>query len=698
MSHSVFALDISDGAETISGADVSQTFFQVLGTPLLVGHGFSGAPNELVLSERLWRSKLGGDKDVIGRVVQLSQLPYTVVGVAPDAFDMPLNTEVDNSGRFGPQVWVSLDPAVSRTRALYQFIGRRQPGATDSLVQSALTRALAPALPQGRAQDSVVARVESLTEHVRGRVSTAVPSIVAAAACVLLVACVSVSALCLSRNSARARETSVRWALGASRAQMIRPLLFETAALALVGAVLGLAVSAMLMRITSAVAAITLPAGFSRSSGPLMASLAVALSLVGLLLAMMPSIVQAFRNGNEALVRGERSISASNRLTHRMQGTLVVAQIAIAVPMVYGASALTRSFVSVAQEDYGIAPASVVTTELNVSIGRALPAEQVRQLARAVVANIGALPGVRSVVLANGLPPNRVRGVIELPSSARDTAQSLQMVFVNASPDYFRVLSIPLLRGRYVDETDGSDSPRVAVVSAAAARALFGDEDVVGRPLPSSNATRPGAMVVGVVGDVSYRGLEQTPRETIYYPFEQFPTRNISLVIASNGQGAGKEIVDAVHRVDPAISASPILPLADVIRSSVTTPRLGAIAGVAAAFMALSLASVGLYGFVAYSVRSRRHELAVRFALGASSRQTVALLLGRYLPAIGVGLAFGCGGALLVGKVIESLLFGVHVIDVENLLLASAALCVTIAAALFMPLLKATKIDPVELF
>jgi predicted permease len=687
-SRNIFALDADTGFETVNGALVSRQFFAVLGVRAAVGRVLTepGA-REIVISDRLWRRRFAADPSVVGRQVLLNAAPYTIVGVAAQGMTFPGESRTSlGAPAPPPDLWApfeSSDSANKRSLRWGALVARMAPGHTLAQVSSEIetvARGFRSDYPDwARNRETVVL---SLVTEVTGALRPALWLLLGAVGCVLLVACANVANLLLVRQTSRAREVALRVSLGAPTYRLISHVLAEALLLALVGGGLGVVMAAWAVEVLRWLA----PADLPRLDA-IRLDLPVLVVTLGIstLAALVSAVAPAWR------------LMAAGRNARRIRSALVIVELAVSLVLLVGSTLLGRSFLQLLGTDMGVAIDHVATVELNIAMGRTLPAVAQVQLADRLVAATSALPGVRVAAVANGLPPNRSRmsTSFSMPDSRTGQPVEHQMGLLNPTPGYFEALGIRVLAGRTFSQADGPDGPEVVILSSSAARRLFGQFDVVGRTLPISRKDAP-VTIVGVVGDVKYFGLDEAPRDTVYVPFSQYPFRNMVLVARTLGdprQLAGS-LAAVVHRVDREVTIGPVRTLEEVVAEAVALPRLRTTLLATLAGLALILAVVGLYGVASYAIALRTVEIGVRMALGAEPWQVVAMIVRESLRLALTGAAVGLCGAFLVTRTLSGMLYGVTPRDTPSFLLAAAVLVLVTAGASFLAARRAAQVDP----
>jgi putative ABC transport system permease protein len=538
-------------------------------------------------------------------------------------------------------------------------------------------------------------RVTSFEDHYIGEVRLALTVLFGAAGCLLLIGCVNVANLLLARGAVREREMSVRTSLGARRGRIVQQLLTETALLSVLGGMLGLALA---LGAIAVVRTWPLPGVYrleETSLDPLALVFTTALSIgTGLLFGLSPALRLSRPNLHDALKAGGRAAGTRERI--RIGNVLVVAEVALAVVLLVGAGLLLRSLWRVLDVPLGFNPRNVLAVSINLprtSYGE--PFQQV-QFADGLRDRLRSMPGVEAVGMSSAFP---LTGVVDVGIRFDGRAGEMGGTTANyfrVTPDYLRVMQIPLIRGRLITERDTAASPPVVLINETMARRFFPDEDPIGKRLDISGPTFL-REIVGIVGDIKQESPKTPTPPQVYEPFAQKPglTWHVLLRAPDNPLRFAETVRHEVRAIDPAQPISEARLMEDVVAGSLTRDRfsvfvLGAFAG-----LALLLAAVGLYGVVAYFVTQRTKEIGVRIALGAEPAGIQRLVVVQSLRVVMIGIALGLVGALLLSGILRSLLYEVRPRDPMTLA-AVAILLVTVAlAAAFIPARRAARVDPV---
>jgi putative ABC transport system permease protein len=692
----------------VTTADVTPELFRLLGAKPLAGRvllpedGKRGAAPVALVSENLWRSRFGGDPGIVGRSIDLDMRPFTVVGILPASFRYP-----DGAPR--QDVWISVlqDPLFGPLTArpgvrLLGVIGRLKPGLSVANAQAEMTATGARFAKEFAAEDSgFTIRVRPYRDAVVRNVRPALLILLSAVGLLLVLACANIANLLLSRATARGREIAVRLALGASRARIVRQLLTESALLGLAGGAAGVGLAAWAAWscerfLPPDVAQI----GTVHIGGPVLA-FALALSLAAALaFGLAPALLATPANLQPNLKEGsERS---GHRSGGRVRNFLAMAEVALAVVLLVGGGLLIRSFALVTSVNPGFDPGNVVRAEVSLPQFEYARPQQWAAFARDLLDRLHALPGLADSALAAPLPLDpqgqasfefRIVGNPPLPSGRTITAD-----YATVSPGYFRVMRIPLLRGRYFSEQDSPSSPNVAIVGETLARRYFPNQDPIGRQMqfgfpPNVNVAR---QIVGVVGDVRDVALGQEPGPTMYVPFAQAPLYGGEVVVRSSMGAASVAagIRQAVHSIDRNLPVTEVESFPDALGQSVSRERFRTFLLASFSAIALLLAAVGIFGVISYSASQRTHEIGIRMALGAHRRDVMRLILGEGAKLALLGLGAGVIFALLLTRWLASLLFGISARDPLTFGIAALVLLGVALAACYIPARRATRVDP----
>jgi predicted permease len=697
--------------QRVNAARVGARFFELLGVRPQLGRAFapgddeSGAPALAVISDALWKGRFGSDPGVVGRAVSLDGRPYAVVGVAPPTLTYPQRPDV-----WIPKVWETWETE-PRNRGSHSLSGiaRLKPGTTVEHgrreIETVAAR-LARQYPESNTGFS--GTVQPLQEQIVGTVRPALLTMLGAVGFVLLIACANVANLLLVRAAARESEIAVRTALGAGRGRLVRQLVTESVLLALAGAVLGALLASWAVDAVVAFGPRRLPRldEVAVDGRVLLFAAAIAVA-TGIAFGIVPALQAARPDIGQVLNAGVRGSSRGGG--QRTRSVLVMSEMALAVVLLVGAGLLIRSFTRLVRVDPGFGTEDVVTFNVTLPDAKYPFDRDKRALVGALVERLRALPGSQAVGVVFNRPMGRhvMRTAFDVAGRApnppdRRTPTGAQP----ASPDYFRALHIPLVRGRlYTPADDRPDAPPVVVVSEEFVRRYFPTEDPIGKRITlgvthdsaqTGTEVRAEGEIVGIVGDIKETALAEPAYPTTYLPYNTFPVGDLAVLVRST---ADAEMVEgaartALHELDADLPIHDMRPMSEVVTESVSQPRFYTLLLGGFAAIALVLAAVGIYGVISYAVTLRTRELGIRVALGASSEQVVRMVLGQGLALTIVGVAVGLGAAFLLTRVIASLLFGVGALDPLTYGAVAAVLLGVAALASYVPARRAARVDP----
>ena len=687
--------------EELQGERVSAGLFSMLGVQPVLGRTFrpeEGQPgynDVVVLGYKLWQRRFGGDPHILGKTLRISNFDWRVIGVMPPRFHI-LNRDA--------QIWIPIlldpDAAGARVRRTLTVIARLRPGVTVGRARAemaALGRRLAAAYPAEDGGWNIT--LLPLHEEVVGDVRPALMVLLAAVCALLLMACVNTANLLLARAVNRQREVGVRISLGAGRWRVARQLITESILLALAGGALGLAMAFGGVRLLTAFAPKSIPRLDQVSiDASLLLFTALVSCLTGVIFGLAPAVQLARSNLQEVLKEGGRG-TTGGRLRGRLRALLVISETALAILLLAGAGLLIRSFARLRSVDMGLNPRNLLTMRVVIT-GSANYAES-RRVAffRDVVERVSALPGVLSAGTVSFLPlagwgPGMFFSLEGHPPQPAGKPIALVR---EADPGYFRTMGIALLAGRTFTAHDDSTAPRVVVVNRSLARRFWGSErEAPGKRLLLDLRQTVAAEIVGVVGDVKAEGLSADTWFTIYFPHPQLPSPAMTLVVRTAGDPMriAHSVARQVYALDPEQPVSEVRTMEQVVGESLAEARFQMVLLTAFAATALLLASVGIYGVMAYTVTERTHEIGVRMAVGASPGEVVRLVVRRGAVLAGIGIAVGLGAAFGLTRLMAKLLFGVPPADPVTFGAIAVLLGAVALAASWVPARRASRVAP----
>jgi predicted permease len=703
---SSFILGGQSEASRLVAAQVSSSFFSVLGVRFVLGRNFvseedrPGQSRVAILSYAAWRERFGADRNIVGKSITLNDEGCTVVGVLPADFQFG-STAADFQARSQADIWVPLALDLERlqrgTHPL-RVIARLAPDVTVAQAQAELDVIAAnmARLYPGDNRDKGIAAV-SLPERVTATVRAPLEMLLGAVGLVLLIACANVANLLLSRAAARQTEMAVRVALGASRGRLAQQLLTESLLLSAIGGTAGFLLA---LAVTGALAS-HLPPDLSRAAGMagemrMLVFTAVISLATGTLFGLGPLLGTGRTSAGESLQQSHRVAGAAHS---RLRNGLAVTQISIAIILLIGAGLMVKSFRALTHVAPGFRADSILTARLSLPRSRYPDNRRIAAFERELLAALSRKPGVQSAGLATYLPLSGldngwaffIEGRPPLPVGMYNMAK-----YRPASAGYFETIGIPLLRGRSIAPADTADSPWVTVINESMAREYWGGQDPIGGRLHFGSDTW--RTVIGVVGDVRHEGLDAETKPEMYVPMEQAPNTESSPTIvirtALDTSAAAAELRDAVAAIDRAMPVDRIQTMEQLVSGSVAQPRFRMLILAAFSMLALVLASIGIYGVMNYLVIQRTREFGIRVSMGATRADVLRLVLGRAAALIGVGTCLGLAGSVGLVRLIAKLLFGTSPLDPLTFAAAPAVLAAVALAASYLPAWRATRVDP----
>jgi predicted permease len=678
------------------GQTVSAEFFPLLGVAPQLGRVFlpeddqPDMPRVAVLSSRLWQQRFGGDPGVIGQMVHVNDVPVEVVGVMPSTFHF-----VDPA----IEIWtpMQLDRAVGWRESAGRFINvvaRVRPGTSLETTRAELVGIAARLAQTYEFNQNTSVEVVSLRYELTGPVQSVLLFLYAAVGVLLAIACFNVASLLLARGAARQHDIGVRTSLGAGRFAIVRQLLVESLLLALAGCAIGMVLARWSLGalLTVAPADLLVVPDLRLDARVLAYSLALSI-LSGALIGVAPALA-ATRRSMAAVVRAARTRAPMARFRR----VLVVCQVAMTVVLLCGAGLLLRTVLALNATDSGLNQANLLTMDLALPNAR-YDAERRVAFFRDAVGRLEALPGVESAAAGNSLPIVGGRagtafhrlGTPEVPIFERPSA-TIRWV----GPGYFRTLGIPVLEGREFAVADDANPTPGFVVNDAFAQLYLQDVD----PLSASltvwmQAENPYLPVIGVVGDVNEGSVREGARPTIFYSHRQMGTSAMTLLLrAPDAATLAPMAVAVIHDLDPNLAVTNIETFEDAIIDSLARERLSAMVSGSLALSGLLLAALGLYGLLAFHVTERTREIGIRMALGARVASVAQDIVGGGLRLVALGIAAGIAGALLMSRMLASLLFGVTAYDVTTYVVVIVLLVAVAAVASLLPALRAARGEP----
>ena len=694
--------------ERLQGARVSWNYFDVLGVGIAHGRGFveadsHGDGNQVVLSHGLWRRRFGERPDVVNSTTTLDGRTVTIVGVASADLNFPRAAEF-----WQPLIFTARDvSSESRGAQWVQVLARLNTAVSVQLATTALQAAgdsLAQEFPDS--EKDVTALAIPLHDRIVGDIRPTLFALVGAVTLVLLIACANVASLLLARAQARGREVAVRMALGATRRQMIAQLLTESLVLGMLGAVAGVGMAMWLVRALVLLGPASIPRLAALAVDTTVLAFAVGAAIVtSVVFGLAPALMVSgrFTQGSVAL----SSRGAVGKSTTGARRVLVVAELAFAAMLLVSSGLLMRSYLQLQRVEPGFDPDGVATFGLSLPVATYPSPANLDAFVSTLLARLQSEPGVESAAVACGLPftsgLNFITGFRRQDQPEPDSASMPSASMRIVSADYFTTMRIPIRAGRLFDSSDTAIAPEVVLINERTAQRYFAGSNPIGQQVfVSAQIARDGRngpkTIVGVVGNVKYRGLdEETPAE-IYLPYDQ--QRVDAFTVAVRTTGDPLAIVPSLRRdvaaLDPLLPLANITPLASLVDASIVGRRFTMVVFLSFAVVAAALAAIGVYSVLAYLVGQRTKEIGVRLAIGASPSGVIWLFVREGMVLTAVGLTAGLAGALAADQWMRTLLFGVTPADPATFAGVAGALIVTAMLATYVPARRAASVDPTD--
>jgi putative ABC transport system permease protein len=702
--------------ERVQAAFITANTFDVLGAPPQLGRAFrpeeeaSGTPAVAMLSDDFWRRRFQAHPSIIGTSVVVNGVPTEIVGVSRARTVVPF--EIGSATTVDILLPLTLDRAAPRNRRGGHYLSafaRLTSGTSLAAAQAemdGIIASLARDYPDQHDQGHFGIVVRSLREDRLGDSRPVLVVLLGAVSLVLLIACANVANLMLARSETRRREMAVRAALGASRLRIVRQLLTESLVLASAGAGLGLLVAWLAIGAIVTIGAAALPRMTDvEIKGTVLVFTALLAIGTSVLVGLVPAIQMSRNASGSQLKSGDRGSTGRSRLRQM----LVVSQTAIAVVLLVAAGLLVKSFIKLTSVPSGMQSDRVLTTRVTLPATRYPDRSAITTFFAALLTRVRVLPGVRSAGAASGLPLAVASGDWGFDIEGRGRVNGRRPGAADwfvVTPGYFETLGIPLRRGRLPNDADTSDAAPVVFINEASARAIFANTDPIGKRIRLSQTTgseQPWRTIVGIVGDVRHRGLDTPPRTEMYIPDRQFlhfsagvQARALSVVIKTEQDPTASvaAVRAAVRAIDPDVPAAQVRTMSTIVSASVADRRLNMLLIGAFGVLALALASIGLYGVMAYAVTQRTREMGVRLAIGASRASVLSLVVGNAMRLVTTGVAIGLVLSLVAMGSLARLLFEVGPGDASVYVLVPLILLLTAGLASYLPARRATRVDP----
>jgi putative ABC transport system permease protein len=694
--------------ERLSGSNVTHGFFRTLGVRPMMGRLFQdgedvrGAEPVAVITHPFWERRFGANPDVIGRVVNFNAVPTTIVGILPAEYRHPEPNPEREPEVYIPYLWDPAEP--NRGGHFIRAIGRLNPDTTIEQAQAELSTIagqLEQEYPTSNIDQGV--NVSSLLDAIVRDSRLALLLLLGAVGFVLLVACANIANLLLASGAARRKELAVR----AGRARIVRQLMTESLVLAAAGGALGLAIAYWAMKgLTAVVAERIARAEGMQLDGSVLAFTVVIVTITGVAFGLAPALQLSRRETQDDLREGARG--QNDHAGRGAREALIVAEVALSLVLLVGAGLLMQSLWRLQGIDPGFQPDRVLSMQMALPTAKYAEGDQV-PVYEQLYERLEQVPGVDVVGAINILPlsDSYDGNGFQIDERPMPPGQNPGVQTRSVSPDYFRALGIPLLRGRVFDQRDRRDTPGVVVISDAMARRFWPDDDPIGKRItynrgefaePTQTVGGPGSReIVGIVGSVKHLALEEDLEAMFYTPQAQQPSfHTMTLVLrgAVDPASLTSSVRAEVAALDPDVPLFQIRTLDAMLDRSVAQPRLRTwLLGLFSA-VALGLALIGIYGVIGYLVGQRTQEIGIRMALGAETRDVVQMLLWQAMRPVVVGVGVGLAIALALSRLVATLLYGIAASDPLTYAAVAALLAFTAMLATLVPALRATRIDP----
>jgi predicted permease len=703
-----FLMRPGEEPERERGVETSADLFPMLGAKPAAGRVFTGEDDKpgarrlVVLSYAFWQRSFGGDAKIIGQDIPLGSAPTTVVGVMPPGFKFPVESaQVD--------FWMPLAPSLSpndlshRDYVSLVLLAKTKPGVTPQQAQAeieTISRRLQAQYPE--TNTALIFFTKPLHEELVGDLRAALLVLLGAVGCVLLIACANVANLLLARAAGRAKEMSIRTALGASRWRIVRQLLTESLLLATLGGALGLLVAMWGVALFASASPADIPrVGEIGLDARVVIFTVVVTLLTGVVFGLAPALQASKTDINETLKEGGRG-SGEGVTRSRLRGALVVSEIALSLVLLVGAGLLAQSFKRLMDVQPGFDPANLVTMDVVLRRSRYPEEAQRTQFFKDFVERAKTLPGVKAIGLVDPLPLNgnfeawdfQIEGRAPFAPGEQNNADRRII-----NPDYFQAMNIPLRRGRAFDARDRADATPVVIINETFARRYFAGEEPVGKRLILDGALVSGTReIVGIVGDVRHAGLDEPASPEFYFPFTQAPATRLTVVARTTNASDAAMVISSlrgiVRQTDRESPIYNIRRMDQLLAASVAKRRFNMILLGGFACVALLLAALGIYGVISYTVTQRTHEIGVRIALGAQPADVLRMILRQGMTLALAGIGVGLLGAFALTRVMSGLLFGVSATDPLTFAGVTVLLSTVAFVSCLLPARRATRVDP----
>lgn len=686
--------------ERVMSVKVNADFFPTLGIAPQLGRFFAkeedqpGRNKVVVLSNAFWKQRFGADPQAVGKTVRLDGETYTIVGVMPGGFNFPSDTELWMPFGFTPEQW-------GAGMEFMEVVARLKDGVTSAQAQAemeAITQDIYKQFAELKAAEWSAGQ-EPMREVVVGNLRRPLYVLLAAVVCVLLIACANIANLLLARGADRQREIAVRRALGASQGRIAAQFLVEGLVLGALGGAAGLALGYWGLDVLLSLVPVQLPAWLPLGIDTTVLAFTFVIALLsGVIFGAVPALQLTHGRLFDALKEGTRSSGGVAR--QRVRTVLVGVQIAVALMLLIGAGLLIRTFMRIQSAGMGINPEGVLIARISLPEAKYKEKQQMAQFFDRLLQQSKAMPGVKAAALVLS-PPLQGGWTNSYQIAGKDMTPRPHSWVTTASPEYLKVMGIPLVRGRFISESDHANAAPVVVIDTNVANSYFPGEDPIGKRI-IFEAGRMASLqpeIVGIVGPVKRRSpLQQETKGHLYFSHQQMPFPENSIVIRTDGDPTAlvAALRNQVTQIDPEQPIFDVLTMSQMVDRFVAQPRFNMVLLGLFAGLALLLASIGIYGVVSYSVAQRTREIGVRMALGAEPADVLKMVIGQGAKLAAFGLLAGFVASIAATRALASMLFGVSATDPMTFLAIAVLLAAVTMLASYIPARRATRVDPVE--
>jgi putative ABC transport system permease protein len=718
LGYTSFNLAAEDRPERIAGATVTSGVLPLLGVSPIKGRFFApeecmlGRDDVVIISARLWQHRFDSDPQIIGRKLLLNGKSFTVVGVMPANFDFPLQLfNLGSGGQFGgrAEIWKPLaftdDQMKARYNRSFWIVGRLAPGISAAQAQAEIETINAQMRREhtdNYSQDNSFGGDVFLLQNLAAAgMRPALLILLGAVFLVVLIACANLTTMLLARAAAREREIAIRVALGAGRLRLLKQVFTESVLLSLIGGAAGVLLALWGVELLKTIGAQTVPRLREVNLDLVVLGVTLAICVgTGIIFGLAPGLASSRPELTEALKEGSRGSTVGKR-RNRLRNGLVIAEVALALVLLSGAGLLIKSFARLQNVNPGFNPRNALTFEISLPKMQYPDDSSIVRFNDEARRRIAALPGVQAAGFSTILPLAGTNSdssfAIEGRASDKNTP-SPDEELREVSPDYFRALGTPLIKGRFFTAGDKADAPPVIIINQAFAKKFWPNEDALGKRIVMGGMSDnpKWITIVGIVGDMRHFGLDIDPKPEMYVPFAQSAYSTAIYVVRSNQDA--QVLLAAIRReiqaIDPAVPLANVRSFENLIADSVAPRRLSVVLLGVFAGVAVLLAGVGIYGVMSFLVVQRTHELGVRMALGAQRGDVLKLVLIRSLKLISAGTIIGLIIAVMSTHTLRAMLYSVSAFDAVTFVLVTVLLGGIALAASFLPAMRATRADP----